>query len=99
MTTEAIQMSNQAKITKREYDTRMAAALQALEAAKVAPQAYIDNHGDYAWTLEESDICNALWDAVRPAEKALEDLIWEWSTRNWSGQDWNNYALCVANID
>lgn len=97
------------KITKKEYNT-MKIELQAkITNMKKKLQALLDwsDTLDYNNLTEHTrhklnvigEYWNGLHDKQRDLEKELDSLDNRWDTRNWTGSDWNTYALMVANID
>ena len=72
---------------------------EAWEASIVKPLEEDEQLAYVAEWLERGDAINKLHDAIADEERELKHLESRWNTRNWTGSDWNSYALVAANID
>ncbi len=85
------------KITKKEYQERQKVLLEAIDEQKEIQKQIEKMFNDDDYSL--GDKWNDAEDKIYDLEKELNFLDDEWDTRNWTGQDWNEWDLISNNID
>lgn len=87
------------KITKREYTKQMNDLTALIASFELAIAFRIAEIGDRKISIEEGDSINDMHDKVWELKQDTKALESRWNTRNWTGSDWNTYALIAQNID
>ena len=91
-----------AKITKPQYNKRMAALVAKLALAEAEVLIMCELFEDAvpgSITSELADFGNSFHDRVWEIQQEIKSLDFEWNTRHFTGSDWNEYALVMNNID
>ena len=90
-----------AKITKPQYNKRMAALVAKLAFAEVDVLIMCElfEQATEEITPELADFGNSFHDRVWELQQEIKSLDFEWNTRHFTGSDWNEYALVMNNID
>lgn len=89
------------KITKREYTKQMNDLTSRKTITANYVQKLIDNIDNLnrPLTEDEGTKLNRLHDKVADLSQQIKDLEDRWNRRNWTGSDYNTYALIAQNID
>lgn len=83
-----------AKITKQEYEERKK-KLEEIKASAETLRDQIINNDERQFF----DRLNALHDLIDETQNAIDDLISDFETQDWTTAEWNDYALATSNID
>lgn len=87
------------KLTKRQYNKEMTELRSLRGDFGLAIATFHASIGYRQWTADEADHSNMLQDKYDEFDQQIKDLEDRWQRRNWTGSDYNTYALIAQNID